>query len=176
MKEYSIGNKKVFQIYEIEGHSLAFVEIPDSEKVALASDDELVQDWIGALHRKSVKPADIHYVVAAARRAFKEADPVASATFARKKKESAEPVDRLNKYCQYEWKESMTIEYDMDLSIPHSPSVYARIKLPNGSYYDGEGSSQREARIAAAKDALEKLQSLITDADCEADDSDDYEI
>ena len=70
---------------------------------------------------------------------------------------------------QVKWGESITITYDLDLTIPHSPSAKATLKLPNGSLYEGFGSSKRKARIAAAKEAFKGMQDLITDEDCEAD-------
>lgn len=173
MHNYSIGDRKVLQTYDVEGHNISFVEIPASEKVALASDEKLVQEWINQLHRKAVKPDDIKYVLAAAKRAFSSPDPVASATYSKKPKKDATIVTIVNKICQGMWGEGLSITYDMDLSIPHSPSIKADMKLPNGAHYPGWGSSQREARIDAADKAYAALQDRITDEDCEDDDDDE---
>ena len=92
MRDYSIGNRQILQTYNIGAHVLCFVEVPDSEKLALASDDELVQKWINELHRKTVKANDVKYVVAAAKRAFATNDPVASAMYSKQPKEDARIV------------------------------------------------------------------------------------
>ena len=169
MHDYSIGNRQILQTYNLGTHVLCFVEIPDSNKLAIASDDELVQKWINELHKKVVKPKDVKYVVAAAKRAFATDDPVASAMYSKKPKEDASVVTDVSHMAQIKWGESIEITYDVDLTIPHNPSVYAELKLPNGSIYKGEGNSKREARIAAAKEAFKGMQDLITDEDCEDD-------
>lgn len=159
--KYSIGSREILQTHDLVGHSLSFVKIPESEKVALASNDELVQKWIGALHRKVVHKKDIPYVIAAGKRAFATDDPVASATFCRKPKKDASVVTDLNKACQKEWGKSIKVTYDMDLTLPHSPSIKAFIELPTKDVFTGWGTSQRDARIDAADKAFKVLPDII---------------
>lgn len=128
------------------------------DKLALASNEELVREWISCLRKKRVKPSEVKYVVAAAKRAFATSDPIASATKHRKPKVDLTDVVRLNELCQRLFKVPPTWEFEVIDPNPQKSWSTSKVTLPEDyGVFAGGGASQDEAKVPAAKAALNFL-------------------
>ena len=165
-QEYAINGR--FQVqsfligYDADGkpYTLSFVKEgkEHEEKLALASNEELVREWISCLRKKRVKSSDVKHVVAAAKRAFATSDPIASATKHRKPKIDLTDVVRLNELCQRLFKAPPTWEFEVVDPNPQKSWSTSKVTLPDDlGAFAGGGTSKEEAKVPAAKAALNYL-------------------
>lgn len=163
---YGINGRYQHQSYVIgqdpdgKAYVLSFVaEVKENpDKLFLASNEDLVREWIGCLKNKWVKPKDVKYVVASAKRAFSTSDPIASAKKKQKPKIDLTDVVRLNELCQALFNSPPTWEFEIVNPCPQHSWTTSKVSIPKqDKVFCGGGSSKNESKVPAAKAALNYL-------------------
>lgn len=148
--------KEISKVIEND-HELRFVQIDDDSKVTMESDDPVVQAWLQSIKHQRINEKDIHFVVKAFKRAINSGDAAAYAKSQQKKKVDTSLVRILNEWHQKFFKCSPEWDITVDDMIPTDIKVTAIIKFDSGTYYEGEGSSTKEAKVAAATEAWKDI-------------------
>jgi hypothetical protein len=127
-------------------------------KYSFRSENERLQAWIATQQAQRVSFNDIHYMVETARNYIKTS--VRGSGRIRPERSAENPVQVLNERCQQIWRRNMsTIVVGLE-GEDHCPTVYVEITLPDGRTFEGKADNQRQARVVAAKKALESIDEI----------------